>query len=85
LGIAEFNADANNRQVRVQLINTTDAVVYGEQLQQTNNSTNYFGFAALGYVSMTGTNKTFEIQYSRVTAGATCTIRNARIEFHRVQ
>jgi hypothetical protein len=84
-GTADFQAGNNNKSVSVRLYNSNDDIVYGESVQQTNNSSNYFSFAAQGEVSIDGTtNKAISIQYKN-DGGTTCFIRNAHIVFWRVK
>ena len=53
----------------------------GESIQQTNSSSNYFPFSGFHYETyLSTTTKTFILQYRRITAGATCTVRNAVLE-----
>jgi hypothetical protein len=79
----EFNSASNNKGVAVRFQNTTDNVTLGYSEQQTNNSTNWFGFSGFSYVTFNGTSKTFELQYRRIDT-TTCNVQNARIEIWRV-
>lgn len=82
---ADFQAANNNKQVSARLYNSTDADVYTESYQQTNNNTNWFSFAGQEIVTFDGlSNKTFILQY-RSLGGTTCNIKNAHLVFGRLE
>jgi len=78
----EYNASANNKDVGVRSYNVTDAIVLGENVQQTNNNQNWWTFAGFGYVEMNYTERVFEVQFRAGTAD--CSVRNAHIEACRI-
>ena len=78
----EYNASANNKDVGVRTYNVTDAIDLGENVQQTNNNSNWWTFAGFGYVEMNYTEKIFEVQFRAGTAD--CSVRNAHIEACRI-
>lgn len=82
-GAAEIASTTANRTVAVRLINTTDSVVYNEALERTSLANLTMPFASLGEVVLSGSNKTFAIQYCVVQA-TTVVITNARLEFWRI-
>jgi len=81
---AEFNSNANNKQVAVRVWNQTDDVVVAESIQQTNNNTNYFMFSGIRYLvfAATGTT-TLVLQFRANNTGVTCAVRRASIDVSR--
>jgi len=81
---AEFNSNANNKQVAVRVWNETDNSVVAESVQQTNNNTNYFMFSGVHYETFSTTEtKTFVLQFRSTTAAATCAVRRATLDIGR--
>ena len=78
----EFNSQNNNKSVEVRVYNSTDGLEIAENLQQTNNSGNYFSFAGIHHQTMGATSKTFVLQYRAI--GTTCNVRNAVLEIWRI-
>lgn len=79
----EFNAGNNNRSVQVDLYNGTTSV--GDGQQQTNSSGNWFAFAGFHYFIAGAAAQTFSLRYQVISAGATCSVRNAALELWRVE
>jgi hypothetical protein len=79
----EFNAGNNNKAVEVRFYCVSDAIEYGNNYQQTNNNLNWFTFSGFHYETLTGSSKTFSLQF-RDTGGTICRVRNAEIEIWRV-
>jgi hypothetical protein len=81
---AEFNSNANNKQVAVRVWNETDDTVVAESIQQTNNNTNYFMFSGVHYELFSTTEtKTFVLQFRANDNGVTCAVRRATIDVGR--
>lgn len=78
----EYNASANNKDVFVRAYNSTDAILLGENNQQTNNSANWWTFAGFAFVNVNDTSKTFVLQYRKGTAD--CSVRNAHLEVWKI-
>jgi hypothetical protein len=82
---AEFNAANNNKQVEVEFYETVLGVQHGATAQQTNNSTNWFGFAGFHVEIIPALqSRTFQVNFRIVTGGTTCSIRNTELEMWRL-
>jgi len=81
---ADFQSLNNNKQVSCRLYDKTNAVIFSESVQQTNNNTNWFSFANHESINFDGlTDLNIAIQY-KTNGNTTCNIRNANLSLWRV-
>jgi len=76
----EFNADANNKAVQVDLYDSSAATQLDTSIQQTNNSLNYFVFSGFRVETFTqDVTKVYAIRYWSSQGGVSCSVRNANL------